>query len=359
MKEFTKDKLVQNLYLRTTPSGAKSYVFRYGLAGRRYNLTLGAYGSITLSQARTEARKHIQTLASGGKPETRASSVRGKPTMVDLFADWKREIGSAKKSAKEDDRMWSKYCCRLHNIYVHEVRKIDITSTLDAIKAPTQSNRVQALLSTLCNFAKNSDEYDLSHNPCDGLRRNKERKRDRLLSQDEIQRFFATIEKYRDSRRDAAAFLLLLAHTGARKSEISNMRWQDIRGTYVELSAHKTDRTGKSRIIQLSSMAQEIIRSLPRGGAPEDYVLGVRNPRALFDLVCKEAGIDDFRIHDIRHLYASIAAMSGMSLLEIGHLLGHTNQQTTLRYAHLCPDQLNDTAEKISRQLAIPTLAAK
>ena len=358
MKEFIKDKLVQNLYLRTTPNGAKSYVFRYGLAGRRYNLTLGAYGSMTLSQARTEARKHIQTLASGGKPETRAAAVRGKPTMADLFADWKREIGSAKKSAKEDDRMWSKYCCRLHNIYVHELRKIDISSTLDTIKGPTQSNRVQSLLSTICNFAKYSDEYDLLNNPCEGLRRNQERKRDRLLSQDEIQRFFATIEKYRDSRRDAAAFLLLLAHTGARKSEISNMRWQDIRGTYVELSAHKTDRTGKSRIIQLSTVAQEVIRSLPRGGTPEDYVLGVRNPRALFDLVCKEAGIDDFRIHDIRHLYASIAAMSGMSLLEIGHLLGHTNQQTTLRYAHLCPDQLNDTAEKISRQLAAPKIVA-
>lgn len=352
MDRYITDAHVPNLKVRKRTGRQDTYLFVWHENGRTRRMVLGKKGSMTAGNARAAARYQAQRLAEGLAPQSRGTATRSKPTVKDLYAAWSAEYGSQKKTAAEDNRMFNKYCCDLHNVFVHELQRVDVKTTVERIAAPTQSNRVLALLSVLCNYAKNSDDYDLSHNPCDGLRRNKEVSRTRLLSEQEIKLFIDTLETYRADRPDAYAFLMLLVHTGARKSELSNMRWGDIKHDRIELREHKTDRTGHLRIIQLSDAAQEIIRALPRGRSMDDHVLRVRNPRALFERVCKDAGIEDFRIHDIRHLYASIAAMAGRSLAEVGAMLGHRNTSTTARYAHFAGKQLNGLANQVSDILA-------
>lgn len=350
MTEFVKDEKVANLRIRKQSTDRKTYYFNWTERGKNRRLSLGSSSSMTIGQAREIARQHAKNLALGVSPKTRSSQIRSKPTMADLFAGWVAEVGTFKKTAAEDQRMWSRYCCDLHNVYVHELRKIDIKSTFEDVTAPTQANRVLALLTTICTFAVNSDEYDLSHNPCVGIRRHKETKRERYLTVDEWDRFSERLMHYRDSRPDATCFLLLLAYTGARKSEISNMRWSHVRGDVVELDEHKTDRTGEARRIYLPDVCQEILRTLPRRSL-DDYVLGVRNPRALFAQICREAQIQDLRIHDLRHNFASVGANAGMSLQEVGKLLGHRSTQTTQRYAHLFDEKLRSGAQMISEQI--------
>lgn len=350
MDIWTQDKVISSLRTRSRGENETYYFIWYENRAKRKRV-IGKTQDMTIGQARAIARKMNEQLAMGDVPTTRASSVRGRPTMADLFADWVAEIGQYKKTAQGDQRMWERNCCDIRNIFVHELRKVDIKSTFDGIAAPVQANRVLAFLSTLCTFAVNSDEYDLSHNPCAGIRRHKEVKRERYLSRDEWDRFCSGLMRYRDTRPDAACFLLLLAYTGARKSEISNMRWGDIRGDVVELSEHKTDNTGDARRIYLPEVCQEILRTLPRGDL-DDYVLGVRNPRALFETICREAQIVDLRIHDLRHNFASVGANAGMSLQEVGKLLGHRSTQTTQRYAHLFDEKLRSGAQLISDRLS-------
>ena len=347
MTEYVADKVIKSLKVRTQKSGAKTYYFTWYENAKTRRLSLGSDKELTIGQAREVARHHTKNLALGVSPSTRQSSVKGKATMADLYDSWVADIGCYKKSAYEDDRIWHKYCCDLHNIFVHELKQVDIKTTFDRVGAPTMANRVLALLGTLCRYAINSDEYDLSHNPCANIRRNRENKRDRYLTSDEIKRFIDRVKYYRHTRPDAACFLLLLALTGARKSEISNMRWCDVHGCSVKLRDHKTDRTGDVRVIQLPIEAQEILATLPKRSS-EDYVLRIRNPRALFERVCTETQILNFRIHDLRHNFASIAVNLGMGLQEIGALLGHKSTQTTQRYAHLYEDRLQNSAQQIA-----------
>lgn len=357
MTEFINDTQVRRLAIRRRPGYRDFYYFMWTENGASKRLSLGRSGDMTIGQARSLAREHAANLARGISPATRQTDVKGKPTMADLFNDWVSEIGRHKKTAAEDRRIWNRYCCDLHNLFVHEVRRVDFKSTFDAVSAPMQANRVLAFLTTITTYAFNSDEYDLSHNPCAGIRRHKEAKRERYLSQAEWDRFSERLMHYRDSRPDATCFLLLLAYTGARKSEISNMRWRHIRGGVIELDEHKTDQTGDTRRIYLPEAAQEILRTLPRKSM-DDYVLRVRNPRALFETICQDTQITNLRIHDLRHNFASVGANAGMTLQEVGALLGHRSTQTTQRYAHLFDDKLRSGAQLISDRLAVVGVAA-
>jgi integrase len=63
------------------------------------------------------------------------------------------------------------------------------------------------------------------------------------------------------------------------------------------------------------------------------------------------AGLKDVRIHDLRHTFASTAVASGQGLPMIGKLLGHTQVQTTARYAHLATDPIRNAAESVAASL--------
>jgi integrase len=162
-----------------------------------------------------------------------------------------------------------------------------------------------------------------------------------------------------DNRRtliDPGAILAirLLALTGARLREILTLRWQDVDPENARLFLQDS-KTGR-RTILLPPAARVLLAKASRDG--EFVVPGEQPNRARADLnrpwrrIRKAADLDDVRIHDLRHSFASVGASSGLGLPIIGALLGHRVSQTTARYAHLHNDPLLQAVERIGNEIA-------
>jgi integrase len=196
-------------------------------------------------------------------------------------------------------------------------------------------------------------------NPCRGIDRYKENKRERFLSAAELSRLG---EALRDAEREktlspyAIAAIRLLLLTGARLSEILTIKWDYVDPDNRQLRLPRSKTGQKS--IYLTSAVADILRSLPRvqgnpfvvvGEQPGAHLVNVQKP---WDRIRAHAGLEDVRLHDLRHSYASVGATGGLSLLFVGKLLGQTQASTTQIYAHLAEDPVRQAGEQISEAIA-------
>ncbi len=230
---------------------------------------------------------------------------------------------------------------------VADIARADVQRWFDSMSgAPASANRALPVLSVMMTRAEIWDLRPQGSNPCRNMRRYRTRPRERFLSLDELKRLGFVLDHTED--RQAAAAIRLLLFTGARSSEITRLRWDWIRDTRAVLPDSKTG----PKTIQLPPPARAVLHSLPRksrfvfpnarGTAPmTDFGRRWRKLRAL-------AGLGDVRIHDCRHSFASRALPVGESLSMIGKLLGHTQVQTTARYAHLARHSIRNAAARLT-----------
>lgn len=219
------------------------------------------------------------------------------------------------------------------------------------------ATRTVGLLGGIFSFAV--DRGILTENPVRGVRRFKDRRVERFLSEDELARLGAAIAALEDEAAitpHAAAAIRLLLFTGARRGEILSLRWEwvDFERAFIFLPDSKTGR----KPIYLSAPALEILSNLPRLDGNPHVICGEASGKPLADLkrpwakVCDRAGIGNLRIHDLRHNFASTGAMGGLSLPMIGKLLGHLRTETTARYSHLADDPVRTANEGIARRIS-------
>jgi integrase len=194
-------------------------------------------------------------------------------------------------------------------------------------------------------------------------------RRQRFLTEDELARVGdVLLEVAKDGSVNAFAIaaLRLLIVTGCRRNEILTARWQwiDFDRCLMNLPASKTG----PKSVYLSEAALEIIRSLPKVEGNPFLIVGksagqrwvnlrkvwvrVRNRARLEPTILPNGKIQHVRLHDLRHSYASLLASRGASLPIIGRLLGHTNPQTTARYAHLADDPLRQFSEAAGKKIS-------
>jgi len=155
--------------------------------------------------------------------------------------------------------------------------------------------------------------------------------------------------------------VLLAISTGARRSELINLKWVDVDLKAARATVHET-KNGDPRVLPLVGKALEALRALKlQNSARSQYVFaalnGLDEPFVHFDSYWHEAlkarGIEDFRFHDLRHTCASYLAGQGASLLEIGNVLGHRTMQMTMRYAHLTQADKVAAIEKMAKERAL------
>jgi integrase len=216
---------------------------------------------------------------------------------------------------------------------------------------PRRANYAVAVVRALLSFAV---KHGLrSANPATGIRLYRENKRERFLSEAEIAAASDAIDKAEACGTvgpHAAAGLRLALLTGARSGEITSIRWEHIDWDrrLVRLPDSKNN---EPRTIHLSASAVDVLRKLPLvspfviAGMKRDAPY--RNLTLAWGRARKFAGLDDVRLHDLRHSYASIAAGRGVSLYTIGKLLGHRDAASTQRYAHLARDVVQQTNDEI------------
>ena len=182
------------------------------------------------------------------------------------------------------------------------------------------------------------------------MKRYKERKRERFLSPEETERLGEVLREAEAEMPSAVAAIRLLLLTGCRLSEIQFLRWEYVKGDCIELPDAKTG----GRVVPLGPEARAVLSALPHEDGNPWVITGKLPGSHLTDLqrpwrrIRERAGLEDVRIHDLRHSFASRALALGESLTMIGKLLGHTQVQTTARYAHLARDSIQNAAARIT-----------
>jgi integrase len=329
--ELIRDDQVKGLHVRVTATAKSWYLYYRSKDGAERRPKLGEFPTLGVAEARKAAKAILDQVAVGKDPSAEWQAARNAPTMTMLWDAWRSDRGLKKKTSDEDDRMWNRYCLRLHNRKVADITYDDINALHKGIPAKYQANAVIRLLSTLLNFAVAPKKWIMS-NPCDGLEKNPERKRQRYMSMDEAKAIARELTAAAATEPKSVLFIYLLIYTGARKSEIGKFHWNQIVGDAIVLTEHKTDGYMAERVIHLPPQAVALLESLPRGEGP---VLGIADPKKFWGALRKRAGCPDLRMHDLRHSFASVAISAGLNLSQIGLLLGHQSTQTTQRYAHL------------------------
>jgi integrase len=289
--------------------------------------------------------------------------------MDELFDKFLVEYASKHKKPSTvvgDKRMIDRHLRpRFGKKLVRSVERSELRSLHASLRdTPYEANRVLALASTIFSFAANDLEWIPRHeHPAVGIKRFQEKKRKRYLSQQELARLGTSLARgesgllERHISKYATAMIRLLLLTGARHHEILCLRWAEVnfeRGC-LELNDSKTG----EKDIHLPPPALEILSGLPReesnpfvivGRKPGAHLVNIKDP---WSLIRKDAGLDDVRLHDLRHSFASVGARSGLSLPVIGALLGHRETATTARYAHLSDDPLKTAVDSIGEEIAL------
>jgi integrase len=357
--------------IRVTAAGTKAFVLNYRAKGRERRYTIGIYPdpwSVATARAKAETLK--REINGGRDPMRERDEERTAPTVADLAERFMAEYlpRKIKQSQREDAAM-------LRNDILPEIGKMRVADVTQADirgihlkvsrRAPVRANRVLSAASKAFNFAI----HDLGwrdDNPCVGVRRNPENRRARYLSQAEIVALGKALTA--EANQVGANAVRMLMLTGARRGEVINARWGQFdleAGVWTKRSAHTKQH--REHRVPLSAPALRLLaemkRNAPKGVAwvfpgrgPEKPFHGIQK---VWDRLRGAAGLDDVRIHDLRHTYASILASSGVSLQMVGALLGHTHPGTTARYAHLYDydDPLRKATERVGQVVTVASRA--
>jgi len=212
-------------------------------------------------------------------------------------------------------------------------------------------NKFRALLSSVFTFAVRTGK--LVANPVARVRQFKQAQhRIRFLDAAEEK---ALREKILAQSTEHEAEFDLALHTGIRRGEQFSLKWENVdleRGVLTvgeSLSARKTGR----RHVPINAVARRALEVLYPASNGSAFVcenatrVGMQDWRRWFEDAVKEAGIDNFKYHDLRHTFASRLAMKGVPIASIQELLGHRSIVTTMRYAHLSPDFQKENVERL------------
>ena len=191
-------------------------------------------------------------------------------------------------------------------------------------------------------------------NPYRSVQKYKEKKRERFLTDGEFNKLGQVLNEIAADGSEtlsAVTAIRLLMLTGCRLNEIRTLRWEDVELETAELRL-PDGKTG-ARMVPLSRAAVTVLSALPRPDDNPWVIIGKKPGAHLTDLqhpwrrIRARAGLEDVRIHDLRHSFASRALALGESLAMIGKLLGHTQVQTTARYAHLANESVKASGSRV------------
>ncbi len=342
------------LGVRVRPSGHRSFVYRRKGEGDARRITLGPAALMSVDEARAGCLA-IETGARSGRPEGRAVPTFGEFAVGPGKACFDRGKPSTRKAQAR--AVARRLLPAFGPVPLDRIDRAGVTSWFDECSrtAPGAANRALNLLCRVLNHAIVCGH--IRTNPAHGIKWNPRPKLTRFLSRDEVGRLHGALDRLTGARparaRQADAIRLLLL-TGCRKSEILTLRWQDVDGDTLNLTDAKT---GPRRVF-LNAQARAVLEGQPRSEsvyvfpAPRSPERPLSHHLPLWRLARKEAGIEDVRLHDLRHTFASHAVLQGVPLPVVSRLLGHKRPSMTLRYAHVGDRETEAAAERIGAAIA-------
>jgi integrase len=352
------------------PEGARTFLLSYWINGSERRYRIGSWPDWSALAARTEAKSIRQRVDRGEDPASQRREQREAPSLLDLAERYKREHLSRKsEQSRHDDGVMLGHILKHIGADrkvadVHHGDIVELHRRITDSGHPVLANRTVACASRMFSLSllpmAGQDKPWRDHaqgNPCKGIEKNPEQAKERFLAPAEIAKVVEGLDAY--GRTSAADCIRLIMLCGCRPGEAMLATWVQFDaqpGFWIKPSSHTKQR--KEHRLPLSAPALQLIADIRarRGDInPDDYVFPGQRPgqplqqlRVCWDAVCKQAGLTDVRLYDLRHSFAAVGAGGGLSLPLIGRLLGHTQHRTTQRYAHLADDPLREAADKIA-----------
>ncbi len=357
---FFSDREVRGFNVRITPKGTVSFTLTYRIHGRQRRFSIGQWPEWSAQEARDRASDLRRAIRDGHDPLAERILDRSAPLVTDLAARYWSDHAERKNraSSRRNNRQMLDGIVlpKLGRLPVAAVTREDIEKLHHSLRGtPYRANRVLSLLSLMFGLAI---QWKMrADNPVRGIPKHPEERRDVWLRDDELKRLTSALEKH--PNRDAANAIRLLLLTGARKSEVLGAAWEQFdltRGVWTKPSAHTKQK--RTEHVPLSAPAITLLSRLKRSAEKHEHLFPGRTPgrplenvKGVWAEICKTAEIEHCHIHDLRHTYASHLVSSGIPLAIVGKLLGHTQSQTTERYAHLADSALRRATDLFGKKI--------
>lgn len=368
-----RDENLKGFLVRIGASGDKSFYYVYragkGRTAPLKRLHIGNFPNISVELARDIAKQKAAMVAMGNDPAKDVQDSKDALKVEEALNQFLDAHSTKVKPSTLRDykRMATKFVVptlgkqRVANIGYKEIAQLHLGMS----STPYQANRCIALLSKFFSWCEKNGHRERGQNPVAGIEKYPEQKRSSFMGREEFEvlgHAFRTLEVrgYIDSESGKktafdptiGAALKMLMLTGARCMEILTLKWE-----YIDAQrgiANLPDSKTGAKILHLPPPAFAILNSLPKISAycfPGRRGGHIVNIKDTWKRLLATAGLSGWRIHDLRHAYASYAACSGKSLPVIGAILGHSEASTTARYAHLADNPVAVAAEETAAQI--------
>lgn len=339
----------------TSPIGVGTYYLRYKDSGKTTrHMRLGTTASMTLAQARVEAKKQKAEIHLGADPNAAARKQKEVPTLrafvEEQYIPW---IKNRNRSWKDDrnrlqHRILPEFGDRPMNTLTRK-QCIDFHLSLKEVglSGSTCDHHLK-LIRRIFNVA--IDWEVLDKNPLSKAQLfNEPNQVENIPTEEELKRLLKVLETH--ERRTACLVVLFLLSTGTRRAETLNARWEDITENTWKITA-SVSKSKRVHSVPLNDYAKRVLDEIqPDPSLRRGYLF--INPRTndrlktvdkAWNLIRKAAGLPHFRLHDLRHTYASFLTNNGRTLYEVQQVLGHSSPQVTQRYAHLTKETLSEAS---------------
>ncbi len=330
--------------------------------GKTCHQKLGRSCDITLKQARAEARRLRAEIQLGANPRAEARAKKSIMTWNEFFTRYIVYVRQHKRSWHNDEEMHRLRISpkfgnlRLNRFTRHAVQTFH-NEMRDSGLAPATCDHHLKLIRQALNLAVDWDLIEA--NPVAKVKLfHVDNREERLMSPDDLQSLMSTLNNAGDKRKTVVAVVKFLLLTGCRVNEALNARWGDInRGTRTWTIMATNSKSKKRRSVPLSDAALEVLDQLDTNGKPKWLFTNLVNGERLKSItktwqsLRKEAGLPHLRLHDMRHMHASMLINSGQSLFLVQQILGHSDPSVTARYAHLSTESLQEAANSVGAYL--------
>jgi integrase len=356
------DTKITGLVVQVSSTGRKTFYLRYQNERKvTVQRKLVCASNVKLVDARELAKKQLSQIALGVDPFDAKKILKDVPTVAEFVIDnYLPYVKTYKRSWDTDASLIKNHVLpNFGKLYMDDISKKDIIQFISQhakTHKPGSVNRVIILLRYIFNLSIQWETIGVTKNPTAGIPLLEENnKNERYLSAQEANVLIGALQSSENPMLQYIIPMLIL--TGARKNEVLKSRWEDFNFEQRVWRIPVT-KSGKARHVPISDGVIHLLQSLPHTC---DYVFANPKTRKPFvTIYCswnsarKSVGLEDVRIHDLRHSFASFLVNNGRSLYEVQRILGHTQIKTTQRYAHLSNDSLLAAANEISK--AVPIL---
>lgn len=354
---YVYDTKVRGLELMVTEQGTKSFKVYKKFNNKPIRVTLGKYPEMTIENARREAQRIINELNEGKNPNNEKKKLRAETSFGELFAMYmQRHSKQEKKTWKYDERDVPRFLGHWFQRKLSAITKQEIQVLHEKVRAENglyQANRLLARIHIMYNKAIEWGWEGI--NPATGIKKFKEKSRDRFLHPDELPRFFESLDaEQNDTIRD---YIYVSLFTGVRKSNVLEMRWEDIHFERREWLVPETKNGEPLRVHLIDSVIDLLKARLMKYGRRLWVFEGtgttghLMEPKMGWKRILDRAGIKDLRLHDLRRTLGSWQAATGANSFMIGRSLGHKTPQSTAVYARLNLDPVRDSVEKATQAM--------